>query len=312
MCAMSPAVWTNRSSYSSGSPSWTIQYARNPSPVNLSNQPPERRIPRRTEVTNLSITSANRSKRTDSFMSVVDSRMSAAITNIWIGSPSITASSSSSLRNRCSQSGGACGFSSRATRPRSRRVARSGTIPSAPSRLRWRGGRSPVYPEPLPSPPNAGRATTPGGLGLASIHTLGEQVMADHRGAVEAVDEPIDRVVGPHAEEVRGDVVHDAVDRREPLRCRRTVSPSRDRSPSPSPRRNIAIARSRSGTSGPNASMRGGEPAREVREVLDQLVRGTSGRPRSSPRTRPPSRRRACRCARTGSSSRPPSRGSTR
>ena len=53
--------------------------------MNLSNQPPESRIPRRTELTNLSMTSANRSKRIDSFMSVVDSRMSAAMTNIWMG-----------------------------------------------------------------------------------------------------------------------------------------------------------------------------------------------------------------------------------
>src|SRR5439155_697415 len=52
VCATSPVVWTNRSSYSSGGAGWTIQYARNPSPVNLSNQPPELRIPRRTDVTN--------------------------------------------------------------------------------------------------------------------------------------------------------------------------------------------------------------------------------------------------------------------
>ena len=62
---------------------------------------------------------AKRSNFTDSFMSVVDSRMSAAMTNIWIGSPSITASRSSVARNRRSQSGGACDFSSRETRVRS-------------------------------------------------------------------------------------------------------------------------------------------------------------------------------------------------
>src|SRR5919201_4074287 len=116
---MSPAVWTKRPSYSSRGADWTIQYARNPSPVNLSNQPPERRMPWRTELTNLSMTKANRSNFTDSFINVVDSRMSAAITNIWIGSPSITESKRSLRRKRFSQSGGAWGFNSRATRARS-------------------------------------------------------------------------------------------------------------------------------------------------------------------------------------------------
>src|SRR5262249_36010176 len=67
----------------------------------------------------LSMTIAKRSNRMDSFMSVVGSRMSAAMTNIWRGLPSITLSSRSSRRNRCSQSGGAWDFSSRAVRVRS-------------------------------------------------------------------------------------------------------------------------------------------------------------------------------------------------
>ena len=38
---MSPVVWTIRSSNSLSGPGWTIQYARKPSPVNLSNHPPD-------------------------------------------------------------------------------------------------------------------------------------------------------------------------------------------------------------------------------------------------------------------------------
>ena len=64
----------------------TIQYARKPSPVNLSNQPPGVPIPPRTADTNLSMVRAKSSNLTASFISIVDSRMSAAITNIWIGS----------------------------------------------------------------------------------------------------------------------------------------------------------------------------------------------------------------------------------
>src|SRR5207249_1441535 len=158
-----------------------IQYARNPSPVNLSNQPPDRRIPLRTEDTNRSITAANRSNRIDSFISAVDSRMSAAITNIWIASPSITASSSSAVRNRCSQSGGACGSSISTTRARSRSrpsPAEAGSVAIGGSGAGERP-RQPVAPR---------------ALGLGAIDTLGEQVVPDVGPAVERPDEPEDRV----------------------------------------------------------------------------------------------------------------------
>jgi hypothetical protein len=104
---MLPAAWTKCSSNSALEDDCTIQYARKPSPVNLSNQPPDFVIPCRTELTNLSMTKANCSNLTASFMSIVDSRMSAAMTNIWTGSPAMIASRSCSLSNRCSQSGGA-------------------------------------------------------------------------------------------------------------------------------------------------------------------------------------------------------------
>src|SRR5687767_6748146 len=49
--------------------------------------------------------------------------MSAAMTNIWIGSPSMTESISCALSNRVSQSSGACASRSSAIRPRSSRTS---------------------------------------------------------------------------------------------------------------------------------------------------------------------------------------------
>ena len=109
MCARLPAASTNRRWYCSFGVAGAIQYARKPSPVNLSNQPPGVPIPLRTAETNLSMIFANRSKWTASFIRSVDSRMSAAITNICKGVVSMIASSSCSRSNRSSQSGGACG-----------------------------------------------------------------------------------------------------------------------------------------------------------------------------------------------------------
>ena len=117
---MLPAASTNRCSYSSGEADCTIQYARKPSPVNLSNHPPGVPIPLRTADTNLSMIVAKRSNCTASFISSVDSRMSAAITNICRGAVSMIASSSWSRSKRSSQSGGACASSRAAIRARSR------------------------------------------------------------------------------------------------------------------------------------------------------------------------------------------------
>src|SRR5438132_4187079 len=155
-------------------------------------------MPLRTELTNLSMMSANRSNLTDSFMSVVDSRMSAAMTNIWIGSPSITESSSSSFRNRCSQSGGACAFSSLAVRAR--------------SRARWSVGDGRVG-----AIEQAGEPGPPRAFGLRLVHAVAEEMVSDHRRPLEPVDEAVEGVVRADAKEVRRHEVDDAVDRRHSL-----------------------------------------------------------------------------------------------
>src|SRR5262245_20822069 len=270
VCVMSPAVWTNRSSYSSGEALCTIQYARNPSPVNLSNHPPDRRIPRRTELTNRSITDANSPKRIASFIRAVDSRMSAAITNIWIASPSITESRSSSLRKRVSQSGGACGSRRRsaAARSRSRSDAGASSDAMAPPRACWggaslaRGGHAlegPVQPR-LPLVAE-----------LLPVRPVLEEVVADHRLALEPVDEPVDRVVGDDAEEVDRQRVDLAIDRWQALGGQR--DPFAHGEPVGEPERAPEARHHHVGVGNVRTEqVHGGrEPPLEVPEVLGQL-----------------------------------------
>src|SRR5207253_1777336 len=112
----------------------------------------------------------------------------------------------------------------------------------------------------------------PGAPGPVGIRIIGEEMVADHHRSVETVDESIQGIGRAHAQERRRLVVHDALDRLETLGGQPyLVALGRvgAQSQPTSEHRHRVLTISHGRALRIDAD---GEPPREVREVLDQLV----------------------------------------